>query len=143
MSEHIRIGRHELWREPDTGFICLLNDGTVDEQHATAMLEAMTTLAGELAPDEPVYVLTDNRKAAGFTSGARKIFATGNGARNKAYVAIFGVSALVGASLKLLLKAISAISSAPTKVEISADEAQARAWLSAQRRLNSAQVGKT
>ena len=135
MSERRRVGQHELWREPETGFLYLVNEGMMNEEEAAGVLEAMRALTTDLAPNDPVFFIADNRKATGFTSGARKVLANGSGNRGESRIAIFGVAFVYGAALKLLLKTISVVARNAMTVNIVANEAEARTWLLEQQRI--------
>ncbi|HVJ88756.1 MAG TPA: hypothetical protein VM580_03065 [Labilithrix sp.] len=135
MSERTSIGRHAIWREPDTGFVHFVHDGMFDEEAAATFLDVMMRYVSDLPPGEPAFLITDNRRATGFTSKARKVLASANGMPNNSCVAVFGVSFIFAAALKLLTKTFALVATTKIHVSVFAGEAEARAWLAEQQLL--------
>ncbi|HVJ93483.1 MAG TPA: hypothetical protein VM580_26965 [Labilithrix sp.] len=141
MVEKTRFRSHEIWREPDTGFIHLVHVGEIDDGDAKLFLDAFARYRNE--GDEPDFVIADSRQALGYSSGARKVFAANRGGlRENSYVAVFGMSFAPRAALNLLLKTLKVVSPVTLNVHMVADEAEARAWLTEKKRTRLARTAK-
>lgn len=126
MSAGGSIVRHELQREPGTGFIRFVLRGPLDETDAVRIIDEFEQLA---TPGHPVFVLGDTRQATHMTSGARKAFGESNNpAFKKAYFAGFGASFAFRIVANMALKTMAVLSS-HTVGALFNEEADARAWL--------------
>ena len=139
MSDRVKIGTHEVWREPDTGFIGIAHNGLLDGKDAEALIKVLLEYTSQLPPGEASFILADHRNATGMTGEARKVFTSSGTTSDTSYLAIYGMSFAFGIVFKLLMKAFALVS--PIKLVASAvtDEAEARVWLTEQQRRYRAQ----
>ncbi|HVJ88876.1 MAG TPA: STAS/SEC14 domain-containing protein [Labilithrix sp.] len=133
MTERKKFGPHQLWYEPDTGFICVVQVGTMGEEEARELVDFVLEQAAQ-TPGEPTFTLTDNRRATGLTSGARKVMTTSRQADTfEGYIAMFGTSFAMRAVTNLLFKAVAFAGVSKLTVNAFSTEAEARAWLTEHR----------
>ena len=143
MTETSANGTHEMRREADTSFICIVQNGVLDDTGATWMIKTMEELLSATPDDKLLYVLVDVRKATGMTSGARKAFVQSSTTDHKAFVAIHGVSFVFGAALQLFSKTLSLLVANCPTLQIADNETKARAWLLEQKSAHHGRNAKT
>jgi len=134
-AERERIGKQEVWFDDSSGFIYLIHTGTLDADEARVLNERVASYVNTHTPGEPPFMLVDNRRATGFTGEARKIMSSAPTLRDEVYVALFGASFAIRAVLNLLFRAVTLSSSSKSVVTALPTEAEAREWLTEQRRL--------
>ena len=135
MQEKTTFGAHEIWREADTGLICLSHVGLMTEPEVAVHVDFLLT---HQKPSEPGFLLADNRRATGITREGRALLATGRVRTEfEGYVAQFGAPLGVRALVSLMFKAMQVAVPIKIKLSIFATEAEARAWLIERRRATS------
>ncbi|HVJ93831.1 MAG TPA: hypothetical protein VM580_28775 [Labilithrix sp.] len=141
MGEKKSVGPHQLWYEEETGFVCFVHNGTLNEHELEELGEFVNSCRARV-PGEALFLLADDRKATGVSHDARKSIATSPSFHvGTTYVGIFGASFALRVVLNLFFKAI-ALSSSPSATMFAADdEAEARAWLAQQKRAYYAKLG--
>ena len=140
-TKHVKdaIGPHEIWFEPDTGFIGVVQVGTLDGAHATSMVEHLAEYAKRSGG--ATFVIGDDRRAMGLTREARSVFVSSDVVRSECHVALFGASFAFRAVVNLFVKALT-LTGSKFVIHAEADEAKARAWLAEQRRAYLARSAK-
>lgn len=124
----IKIGKHTVRYEPETGFICVAHVGDMSFEDTMALKDAFERLS---QPGKPVFTIADATQATGTSPEARKAFTTGSEA--KYYLASFGANFAYRAIMNLLFKAIS-LKMKNFVTHAFGTEAEAREWLAAQQR---------
>ncbi|HVJ91786.1 MAG TPA: hypothetical protein VM580_18420 [Labilithrix sp.] len=142
MGETTRIGRHEVRYEADTGFIHIANDGTTDEVEAAAILDTLGRYADVNSKDDALFIIADVRKSSPVTPKARNVYVRRMPAC-ETYVVLFGAPIVIRVVFKLLVKALSVTSPRKFVSDAVADEAEARRWLTEQRRAYLARKGRS
>ena len=126
-----KIGQHEMWYEPDTGFTFFVHVGTIDGAEAAEMNVQFAELSK--SSGEPIFLLADDRKATGINGEARRMLLESEAVRNDFHVGLFGLSFALSAVIKLFSKAL-AVQGYNYVLNAVEDEVTARAWLTEQRR---------
>ena len=145
MSEGEKHGVYAVRREPDTGFVVIVVDGTVDAEDAVWLMAKLAEYR-ERDPNKPQLILTDFRKATGFTKEGRKAMSSSwkvAEARVDICTASFGASLVVRTITNLLHQASRLFIRMNLQTIMVATEEEARAWLSEQaaaKRQNKAQA---
>ncbi|HVJ93937.1 MAG TPA: hypothetical protein VM580_29310 [Labilithrix sp.] len=135
MSEKKKFGRHEIGYEADTGFVSIVLNGTLGESDAAEIISTTTTYEQTFYLGQPTFMIVDTRKAGGVTSEARKYMASSGGQNaNQAFVVIFGGSFAIRTMMNLVFKAVEFASSTKLTAAALSTEAEARTWLSDQKR---------
>ncbi|HVJ92619.1 MAG TPA: hypothetical protein VM580_22615 [Labilithrix sp.] len=141
MFERTKIGEHEMWFEPDAGILHLVTCGMLNGEEATKLSELVVAFRSDLDPQEPTFILVDNRKSTGITKDGRLAMAeSSNSLTAPSVTAVFGGSFALRALVNLIFKGI-ALTSDKTLLHYAADEAAARAWLSERQRSYRARKG--
>ncbi|HVJ90990.1 MAG TPA: hypothetical protein VM580_14400, partial [Labilithrix sp.] len=86
-----RIGAHDIWYEPDTGFVGFVHKGVMNLVEANQLV---AYLVGR-SRGEPIFFLADDRSATGYTPEARKALATSELIPVGVYIAVFGAPRVV------------------------------------------------
>ena len=133
MGEVTKIGATEIRYEEDMGFVHLILGGRADEEQATAIVDTLSRYADLGSSDSVLFILCNMRNAQPSTTKARHVFAT-RYPRCAMYVAVYGASLVLRATYKLLVTSFSLTSSRKFFTDAVANEADARAWLTEQRR---------
>ncbi|HVJ89218.1 MAG TPA: STAS/SEC14 domain-containing protein [Labilithrix sp.] len=137
MSEKTPIGAHEAWYEPDSGFVHKVIRGTMNADE----VRQLTAFVLKFANDGAVYCLINYRESKGLTKEARKVTAEiGAASILQNYCAIFGASFAVRTILNLVLKTTEIAQGKPFPVRFTADESEAREWLSERKRAHDART---
>lgn len=125
----IQIGPHRFWCVGDLSVVEVVGD--LDASHVTVMQQVTRPLF-----DEYGYTLTlvDASKAGTMTPEARRASAVYQRLNSiPGAVGIFGVSALAGVLVSLYSRAIALFATRERETAMFRTEAEARAWLDAQR----------
>ncbi|HVJ92705.1 MAG TPA: hypothetical protein VM580_23050 [Labilithrix sp.] len=141
MFRQSKVGPHEVWLEPETGFIRLVHVGLIEENHA----RELSAIFVNSTSGEPIFIIADARRATGVTSQARRAI-TNDGAGwgdTPFLMAVFGAPLPVRIVNNLIFKALPLIapSSRATMVSV-ATEGDARAWLTEKKAALQALAGK-
>ena len=135
-----QAGPHEITYDPATGLLHTRVRGELSGPDAAALID----FAIERNPlGEPLLVIADFQNATGFTREARRVLGNGRLVSHELYGALVGGSFAFRAILNLVLKALSLATTATFVAASFADEAEARAWLTEQRRGRLARDGST
>ena len=124
-----KIGAHDIWHEPDTGFVFFVHNGVINLAEARELVAYLVEKSG----GEPIFFLADDRKATGYTPEARTVLATSELIPIGVYVAVFGAPLVVRVVINLLEKAARVVPGAKVLAYAGLEEASARAWLSERR----------
>jgi hypothetical protein len=108
----------------------------LSEADITQINELSAKWLDEVAPNQPMFLLIDNRETKIVTSGARKAIVSVGEVTREIYCASFGAPFALRAVLNLVFKAL-AIYSRKVVTRFAADEAEAREWLAERRRAGS------
>ena len=76
-----KIGQHEICYEPDTGFTFFVQVGQINRAEAVEMAALVSEYTE--SSGEPIFMLADDRKAAGVDSEARSVFAANKAVRRE------------------------------------------------------------
>ena len=123
--------------EPDTGFLCFVHSGSLDQTVARQMIAEFEKFA---VPGESVFILADNRNATDTTASARKIFAQYH-LPVEVNFAGFGAPFAFRTVVNMLFKAMLVVSPRFAGA-VFAEEAEARNWLAEKRRAYLAKKGR-
>jgi len=122
------IGTHTLVVEEDLVFLTQHGDYKLgDAQQVNAEVEAVLARLGR------VFVLVDQRAAGTTPPDARRCLAEWNKKHKASGAAIFGGSAAARAAATLVLTAVRVFRPDSTPTIFTTTEAEARAWIAAQR----------
>lgn len=138
-EDALAIGPHRFWCAGDLSVVEVVGD--VEAAHVASMQQASRPLFEEYG-----YTLTlvDARQAGTMTPEARRASAVYQRLHSvPGAVGIFGVSALIGALVALYTRAIALFSTRERVTAMFQTEAEARAWLDAQRLKLRAVYGRT
>ena len=136
MTERWSVGAHSIQYEPETGLVHLVHSGTMNGPEMVSMTERCVDIARTHHPGEPMYMFVDNRSASGFTADARRAMGQSPLIRTEMYVALYGASYPVRAVINMVFKAVALVSSSKSVTVAVATEADARTWLTEQRRVH-------
>lgn len=123
------IGPHRFWCTGDLSVVEVVGD--IEEAHVASMQQASRPL---FAAYGYTLTLVDARKAGTMTPQARRASAVYQRLHSvPGAVGIFGVSAMLGALVALYSRALALFSTRERETAMFRTEAEARAWLDAQR----------
>ena len=134
------IGAHELWYEPDTGFIVFQQRGVVDGRNTKEVVEFFSLWAKRSGV--PPFVLVDCRNASTVNSESRSIFSTSDVMREGCHCSMFGASFAFRTVITLFTKALT-LTGSDFVMNSVAEEEPARQWLAEKRRAYLARSAKT
>jgi hypothetical protein len=121
--------RFELREEPD-GTLFIATDGDVLEDNARALVDAFQRLTDG---GREVLLIADARRCGAVTPSARKVYLDGLRSARLDAIAIFGASFSVRVMATLIMKSINLLTKRFPLIMCFETEAEARAWLLAQR----------
>ncbi|HVJ88937.1 MAG TPA: hypothetical protein VM580_03975 [Labilithrix sp.] len=141
MTEKRKVGSHEIWREPDTGFVYYAQVGRLVETEAHALREIFGAYARSESPHVG-FALCDFRRSEGSSPEARKVMSAAWDRDITLYTALFGGAFALRVIATLSLKAAELVSDHRVHSTVVATEENARKWLREQQEAFSAAHGK-
>ncbi|HVJ88870.1 MAG TPA: hypothetical protein VM580_03640 [Labilithrix sp.] len=125
------IGPHEVWFEPEAGFVGSIQNGRLEEEHATELVAYFSTHSND--GDGSTFLILDARKATGHSADARNVFMGSEVLRKDFHVAMFGPSFALRSFINVITKGL-VLTGYKISMHAAADEESARAWLRGERR---------
>ena len=123
--------RSEMRSEAESGFLVLVVDGAITEDDARRLI---AFYENHVPRGKTAFILADNRRGSSINFGARRAFSTAS--IGELYYAGFGGSFGFRVIANLLLKGVALVS--PLHATVVSTEAEARAWLNAEKRAHEA-----
>ncbi|HVJ92512.1 MAG TPA: hypothetical protein VM580_22075 [Labilithrix sp.] len=133
MKDFVRIGKHSVGFDPETGFIHICHVGTMNGPEMVELADRIAYYVNTFHPGEARFELVDNRKSTGFTREAREALRNHPMGREDNFLALWGASIGVRTVINLMFKALSLVNASKTVATAKATEAEAREWLTEQR----------
>ncbi|HVJ88953.1 MAG TPA: hypothetical protein VM580_04055 [Labilithrix sp.] len=128
-KDKTRIGDHEIWFEPDTGFVFFVHNGVINLADAHGLVAYLI----KKSAGEPIFFLANSRNATGFTPEARKVLATSELIPVGVSVSSYGAPLVIRVVVTLLEKATAVVPGAKVVAYATSEETAARAWLTERR----------